>query len=258
LTQLGNHSSMARATRDFPVAILCGGLGTRMQPFTATLPKALIPIDGEPFLFHLLRLLSRNGFTNVVLCVSHFGEMIEEAVGDGGRFGLAVSYSFDGPTRIGTAGAIRKALSLLGDAFFVLFGDSYLDCDYAAIASTFDDSGAPGLMTVYHNRNALAPSNVRIEAGRIVGYAKAIDDPRFEFIDYGAAVFAAETFAAVPIDTPTDLSHVITSLIATGSLAHVEVFERFFEIGSPEGLRDTTDYLRRTLRGNEARGASGC
>src|SRR5271165_5405998 len=120
-----------------PVAILCGGLATRLRPMTETIPKALIELNGEPFIAHQLRLLSSRGIKRAVLCVGYRGEMIEEFVGDGAPFGLHAEVLFDGPTLLGTAGAVRRALPLLGENFFVLYGDSYLPCDYSAVASAF-------------------------------------------------------------------------------------------------------------------------
>ena len=113
-----------------PIAILAGGLATRLRPVTETIPKALIEVAGEPFLAHQLRLLRRNGFEQVVLCVGHLGEKIQAFAGDGRAFGLHVEYAFDGPQLLGTAGALRRALPMLGDAFAVIYGDSYLPCDY--------------------------------------------------------------------------------------------------------------------------------
>lgn len=127
-----------------PVAILAGGLGTRLQPITATLPKALVKVNGEPFLVHQLRLLRANQIEHVVLCVGYLGEMIRESIGEGHALGLRVDYAFDGPTLRGTAGAIRNALPFLGEAFFVLYGDSYLPCDYGAVERAFLESGKQG------------------------------------------------------------------------------------------------------------------
>ena len=117
----------------YPVAILAGGLATRLQPLTRTLPKALVDVNGEPFVAHQLRLLRSRGIARVVICASHLGEMLLEYVGDGTRFGLEVGFSFDGPRPLGTAGALRKALPLLSEAFFVLYGDSYLPCPYTVV-----------------------------------------------------------------------------------------------------------------------------
>src|SRR5688572_28727943 len=135
-----------RGQLTLPVAILAGGLATRLRPTTETIPKALVDINGEPFLAHQLRLLSRNGISRVVLCIGHLGEQIRDYAGVGGRFDLRVEYSVDGHELRGTAGAIRNALPLLGDAFFLIYGDSYLPCDYADIEHSFFSSGKLGLM----------------------------------------------------------------------------------------------------------------
>lgn len=227
-----------------PIAVLCGGLGTRMRPATASMPKALFPVLGEPFIAHLLRLLAKHAFPCAVLCVAYLGEMIEEFVGDGRRFGIDVRYSYDGPAPIGTAGAIAKARNMLGEQFFTIYGDAYLPCDYAAIGRAFERAGTMGLMTVNHNRGAGGASNVWMAGNAIRDYRKGGDDPRYEYIDYGVEVFRAAAFDGVPANAATDLGVVIRSLIAAQSLATFEVREQFFEVGSPEGLAATTAYLQ--------------
>ena len=172
-----------------PVAILAGGLATRLRPLTETIPKALIEINGEPFAAHQLRLLKSRGIERVVFCVGYRAEMIEEYVGPGGRFGLDVSYSSDGPVLRGTAGAIHQAIPLLGDRFFVLYGDSYLPCNYAAVEGAFLDSGRQGLMTVFRNEGRWDTSNVEFAGGRILAYDKKQHPPRMQHIDYGLGVF---------------------------------------------------------------------
>src|SRR3954462_14370954 len=136
---------------DWPVAILAGGLATRLRPVTEKIPKALIQVAGQPFLAHQLRLLKSAGIRKTVLCVGYHGEMIENEFGDGSSFGIEISYSFDGPELLGTGGALRKALPRLAKKFFVLYGDSYLPIDYAEPARTFLASGKLGLMTVFRN-----------------------------------------------------------------------------------------------------------
>src|SRR5271169_199604 len=133
---------------NLPVAILCGGMGTRLYPLTRNTPKSMVEVLGEPFIAHQLRLLKASGVERVVLCVGHYGESVRDYTGAGERFGLTVDYSFDGPVLLGTAGAIRKALPLLGNEFFVIYGDSYLPCDYRTIASHFQASRKQALMCV--------------------------------------------------------------------------------------------------------------
>jgi NDP-sugar pyrophosphorylase family protein len=223
-----------------PVAIVAGGLATRLGSLTEKLPKSLIPIAGEPFIVHQLRLLRRNGVQRVILCVGHLGEMIERAVGDGGALGLKVDYSYDGPTPRGTAGAIRTALPKLGESFFVMYGDSYLMCDYAGIEREFARANQLGLMTVFRNDGQWDSSNVAFEAGRIFAYSKKNKTQRMRYIDYGLGVFRAEAFART--DTK-DLADVYEELLRAGELAAVEVHERFYEIGSVAGIKEMTSLL---------------
>ncbi len=225
-----------------PVAILAGGLATRLRPVTETIPKALIEIAGEPFLGRQLRLLSGSGITEVVMCVGYRANQIEEYAGDGARFGLRVSYSADGPRLLGTAGAVRRALPLLGEAFFTLYGDSYLPCDYQAIQRCFLESGKLGLMTVFRNEGDFDTSNVEFNEG-IIAYDKLNRTSRMRHIDYGLGVFRSAVFADLPADQPFDLAAVYQDLLKQGQLAAYEVPERFYEIGSPQGIRELEGLL---------------
>jgi NDP-sugar pyrophosphorylase family protein len=225
------------------VAILAGGLATRLGPITEAIPKALVEVAGRPFVAHQLALLRAAGIRRIVLCVAHLAEQIEAVVGDGGAYGLEVVYSHDGGRLLGTGGALRRALPLLGDRFLVLYGDSYLTCDYAAIAHAFELSGKLGLMTVFRNDGCYDRSNVSFRNGRIVRYDKAPDLPDMTHIDYGLGGLAAEAFAQSPTDGRLDLAAVYQDLLARDQLAGYEVHERFYEIGSPAGLDDTRRLL---------------
>jgi NDP-sugar pyrophosphorylase family protein len=225
------------------VAILAGGLATRLRPMTETVPKSLLEISGEPFAVHQLRLLQSKGIRHIVFCVGHLGELIQSAIGDGAALGLQVDYSFDGPALLGTAGAIRNALPKLGDSFFVMYGDSYLPCDYATIAQKFKTAGVLGMMTVFRNEGKWDTSNVEFEAGKIVAYSKTDRTPRMRYIDYGLGVFRAEAFRDLPAGKVCDLTELYTDLLRRKQLAAFEVQERFYEIGSPEGLRETAEFL---------------
>jgi NDP-sugar pyrophosphorylase family protein len=226
-----------------PIAILAGGLATRLRPITESIPKALIEISGEPFLAHQLRLLRRHGFQRVVLCVAYLSDQIRVFAGDGSRFGLEIEYSPDGPELLGTAGAIRRALPLLGESFAVIYGDSYLPCDYAAALAAFADSRKLGLMTVYRNHSQWDTSNVEFTAGRIVAYDKTNRTPAMHHIDYGLGAFQRAAFDTVPPNRPHDLAAVYQDLLRRGELAAWESPDRFYEIGSLEGIRDLTEFL---------------
>jgi NDP-sugar pyrophosphorylase family protein len=227
------------------VAILAGGLATRLRPVTETIPKALVEVAGEPFLGRQLRLLRERGVERVVLCVGYRGEQVREYAGSGERFGLAVDYAFDGPTLLGTAGAIRRALALLPERFLVLYGDSYLPCDYGAVMRAFETSGADGLMTVYRNQGQWDSSNVEYAGGRILAYDKANRTERMRHIDYGLGAFGRDVFAALPDNRPSDLAALYQDLLRRGRLAAFEAPERFYEIGSFAGIRDLEEYLAR-------------
>jgi NDP-sugar pyrophosphorylase family protein len=226
-----------------PVAILAGGLATRLRPVTERIPKALVEINGEPFLAHQLRLLAASGIRRVVLCVGFLGEMIETYAGNGQRFGVEIEYSPDGPELRGTAGAVARARSLLGDRFFVLYGDSYLPCNYAAVERAFLESARQGLMTVYPNDNRWDTSNVRFEGGRILAYNKKLRTPEMRHIDYGLGAFHAAAFDGVPEHGAHDLADIYQNLLQRNELAGFEVGQRFYETGSFAGIRELSDFL---------------
>ena len=225
--------------------ILAGGLATRLGPLTARRPKSLIEVEGTPFVSLQLELLKRNGVRRAVLAVGHLAEAIEALVGDGARFGVEVRYSHDGPARLGTGGAVMKALPLLGSPFFVLYGDSYLTCDYRAVARHFESAhGAEGLMTAFRNEGRWGASNLRFADGRILKYDKADRDPEMRHIDYGLNILTRAAFAGFSESAAFDLSAVFQRLLARGRLAACEVPDRFYEIGSHEGLADLAAFLR--------------
>jgi NDP-sugar pyrophosphorylase family protein len=223
-----------------PVAILAGGLATRLGALTEKIPKSLLPVAGEPFVAHQLRLLQRSGVQRVILCVGYLGEMIERVIGDGRDFGMKVEYSYDGPQLRGTAGAIRGALPKLGESFFVMYGDSYLMCDYAAIEHDFLRSGKQGLMTVFRNDGQWDTSNVEFVGGHILAYSKKDRTERMRYIDYGLGAFRAEAFAK---SQASDLADVYADLLRNDQLTAVEVHQRFYEIGSSAGLHEMEEFL---------------
>lgn len=228
-----------------PVAILAGGLATRLRPLTETVPKALLEIRGEPFLAHQLRLLRRHGITRAVLCVGYLGGQIREFAGDGGAFEMRLEYSEDGPNLLGTAGALKKALPLLGESFFTIYGDSYLPCDYAAVEQAFRNSGKAGLMTVHRNDGRWDSSNVEFTEGSIRAYDKANRTAAMRYIDYGLGVYHRRPFDALPAGGRVDLATVCQTLLREGELAAYEIPTRFYEIGSPEGIRELEEFLSR-------------
>ena len=227
-----------------PVVILTGGLATRLYPTTRTIPKALIPLNGRPFIDHQLALLKEKGVTQVVLCVGHLGSQIEEFVGDGSQWGLKVRYSYDGDILLGTGGAIRKAAGILPGEFMILYGDSYLDIDFEPVVRQFNAEKLPVLMTVYRNRNAFDTCNIIMKDGKVFRYNKKSPDPTMDYIDYGLIVIQKEVFDPYPANEPFDLALLLSRMADSGLVAGYEVRKRFYEIGSISGIKETEDYIR--------------
>jgi len=228
---------------DVPVVILAGGRGTRLGALASDLPKALVPVAGRPFVDHQLALLKRNGIRQVVFCVGHLGDLIEAHLGDGRQLGLRISYSYDGDRLLGTGGALRQALPRLGPLCLVLYGDSYLDIDYGAILDHFELCPELGLMTVFRNDGRWDTSNVAFQDGRLLRYNKRQPDPAMAYIDYGASLFRATALERIPSNEPYDLGDLTHTLAAEGLLAGYEVTQRFYEVGSFGGIRETERYL---------------
>lgn len=227
-----------------PVLILAGGKATRLGEVTKAIPKALVPLAGEPFIDHQLAGLRAQGVREVVMCVGHFADQIREHVGDGARFGLRVRYSDDGATLRGTGGAVRRALPLVGDGCFVLYGDSILDVDYAAALGAVPRA-ALGLMTVFRNENHFDKSNVVFRGGRLLRYSKQDATPDMTHIDYGLSLLRRAAIERIPADQPSDLAELYSALVASGEMVGLEVTKRFYEIGSPAGLREAEEFILR-------------
>jgi NDP-sugar pyrophosphorylase family protein len=227
-----------------PVLILAGGKAMRLGEVTKSIPKALVPLAGKPFIDHQLTALHAEGVREVVMCVGHFADQIREHVGDGARFGLRVRYSNDGATLRGTGGAVRRALPLVGDGCFVLYGDSILDVSYAKVFDTFPH-GALGLMTVFRNENSFDKSNVVFRNGRLLRYSKQDATADMTHIDYGLSLLRRTAIERIPAGQPSDLAELYSALVASGEMVGHEVTKRFYEIGSPSGLQEAEEFIRR-------------
>ncbi|MFO0667305.1 MAG: sugar phosphate nucleotidyltransferase [Polyangiaceae bacterium] len=233
------------------VVILAGGLATRLRPLTHTTPKALIEVNGTPFLDLLLRRLREAGYDDVVLCIAHLGELIQNFVGDGSRWGLRVRYSNEGPTLRGTGGALRAALPLLDETFLVTYGDSYLPFDYTSpLRTLIDHADCDSVMSVFLNRGAFDASNVRVRRDDkgdpwVDVYEKKTKDPAFEYIDYGALALRRSTLENYDESAIWGLESLQNTLSLQGRIRAVIAETRFYEIGTPEGLADFQKYLEK-------------
>lgn len=227
------------------VAILAGGLATRLRPLTDRVPKSLIEIDGKPFLEYQLDFLKKGGVKDMVLCLGYLGEQIEKYFGDGRKFGVSIKYSHEGNSLLGTAGALKNAERLLDGKFFIIYGDSYLSLDFSATMSYFNKHGKLGLMVVYKNYDRFDRSNVAIEGNLVKQYSKKDRIEGMVYIDYGASILRKEVLEVVPQNQVYSLEDLFAQLIKQEELLACEVNKRFYQIGFPEGLEEFKKYVSR-------------
>ncbi len=252
LKALRSYSLHDRFSYLLPVLILAGGLATRLRPITETIPKSLVEVAGEPFICRQLRYVKSQGVGKVVICIGYLGEMIQDIVGDGQEFGLKVVYSPDGPKLLGTGGAIKQALhhfpNVLGQAFFVLYGDSFLPIEFGLIQGVFQSSNKSALMTVLKNEDQWDKSNVVFDGKTLVEYNKTKPRPEMAYIDYGLSILNSSVFERYLLGEVFDLAEIFQKLSILGQLTGYEVFERFYEIGSHTGLKETEEYFLKRIK----------
>ncbi len=224
--------------------ILAGGLGTRLLSLTQSVPKAMVPVCGRPFLTYQLEYLAHHGIRDVILCVGHLGSGIESHFGDGRPFGVTIRYGHDGDRLLGTAGAIKNVEHLLDDAFFVTYGDSYTVVDFATIMEHFLRRDRLGLMVVFKNEGRWDRSNVVVDGEYVRVYDKQHTHSGMHYIDFGVSLFRQTAFQDVPEGMPADLNDINQRLIAEQQLLAYETRDRFYEIGSVAGLREFETLLR--------------
>jgi len=221
------------------IALLAGGLATRLYPMTHDTPKLMLMIDDKPFIHYQLKRIKENGLKRVVLCVGKHGERIESYLKHAPDSGLDIALSFDGDKQLGTGGALKKALPLLSDPFFILYGDSFLNLDYLQIYKRFQENNDLALMTVFHNKDQWDVSNIVYKNDRIFTYDKKNRIADMNYIDYGLGLIHKRSFDYMPDEGPFDLAQLYLILVQRGEMMGYEVFDRFYEVGSFDGLEQT-------------------
>ena len=237
------------------IVILAGGLANRLRPLTSDLPKSMLKIAGRPFLEYQLELLKEYEIKDILLCLGYKGELIRDYFEDGKKFGVNLTYSLDGEKLLGTAGALKKAHKLLNENFFLMYGDSYLPYDYQKIEELFKRSEKLSTMVVYKNQNRFDKSNVLIEDGMVKIYDKTFQGKNsesgsagLEYIDAGLSILKKEVLSLVPEDEPYDLEELYKILISEGEMSAYKVRQRFYQIGSFEGLEEFKELVERGVK----------
>jgi len=225
------------------MAILAGGLATRLGALTRDRPKSMVEIEGKPFLEYQLVLLTEAGMKDIVLCLGHEGEQIRRYIGDGSRYGINLKYSIEN-NPLGTGGALKNAEKLLDDTFFTIYGDSYLFLDFEKILSFFESRNKLALMTVYRNDNQFDRSNTMIDGDTVTKYSKNGVTEDMVYIDYGVNLFRKEVLEMIPENQFYALEDIFPRLIEKNELLAFEANDRFYEIGSVRGLQDFESYIK--------------
>jgi NDP-sugar pyrophosphorylase family protein len=224
------------------VAILAGGLATRLGELAKGQPKSMVKILDKPFLEYQLELLRRGGIINIVMCLGHMGEQIERYFGNGSRYGVNIRYSFEDKS-LGTAGALKKAKALLDNAFFTIYGDSYLFLNFSLAMSFFESQNKLALMSVYKNYDRYDKSNTVVDGKLVKKFSKKEKTKDMVYIEYGANIFSKEVLSMIPKNQFYPLDDLFPRLIEMEQLLAFEVKERFYEIGSPQGLKEFKEYI---------------
>lgn len=228
---------------DIQVAVLAGGMATRLGSLTGSRPKSLVMVDTKPFLEHQIIMLKKSGVNEIILCVGHFAQQIIDYFGDGSDYGVHIIYSIE-QKPLGTAGALKNAEHLLDEIYFTLYGDSFLFLNFHEILSFFMRSQKIGLMTVFKNSGLYDRSNTRIDDdGMVVEYDKH-RETGFKYVDYGLNVFRKKVLEMIPKGEYYTLEQIFNSLIGKRQLISFETKERFYEIGSPAGLIEFQKYVQ--------------
>ncbi len=228
-----------------PVAVLAGGLGTRVRHLTGPdRPKALMEVAGRPFIDFKLEELRRGGATKVVMLIGHGGEAIVEHVGGGERYGLQIEHRRDPPRLLGTGGALRRALPDLGPAFIVTYGDTLLEVPMADLEQQLTSNDAAAVMTVLENQDRWETSNTDVADGFVTAYEKPATPGTHRYLDYGMLAMRATAFQQIPTEEPFDLATLIRSLVPQRQVLAMPVSRRFYDVGNEQSWRETERYLQ--------------
>src|SRR6267143_1410800 len=193
-------SNMALIGDDTKVALLVGGKGTRLSSVISSLPKPMAAVGDRPFLELLVRQLRYQGIHNLVMCTGHLSHEIENELGDGHIWDVAIQYSKE-PHPLGTAGAVKFAEPLLRGVpdFLVMNGDSFMEIDFPQLIRFHRESGGIASMAVLRMENEKRYGAIQMDAaGRLNGFAEKIGSDSGGLVNAGVYVFNRQIFELIP------------------------------------------------------------
>jgi NDP-mannose synthase len=215
------------------VAILAGGRGVRLRPYTTALPKPLVPIGGEyAILDIILQQLKTRGFTRVTLAIGHLGSLIRAFVGDGSRWDLDVDYSEEDQP-LSTIGPLLNFIDRLPEHFLVMNGDVLTDLDYAHLLERHVQSGAPLTVATYRRQVKIDFGTLETIDGHIVNFS---EKPTLSYsVSMGVYAMSRSTLARYPRDVPFGFDDLVLDLLARQERPRAYHFNGYWlDIGRPD------------------------
>jgi NDP-sugar pyrophosphorylase family protein len=245
-----NYSENIKSNKLYTIITISGGKATRLFPASKHISKFLYPILGRPFIFYQLDLFKKNGFENVIISTDDRNKEIFNYVRNGNKWGLNIAYSFDGDKVLGTAGAVKKATSIIkDDSFFVIYGDSYLPIDYQKMQRNFEENKKPCMMSIYKNESSIHNNNIVFDGTRIVKYERNCSEA--QYIDYGLGIYNKDVFDLVPENEFYDMNNIAKEMIDKKSMDHYISFVELYGVGNYYAINKLTQLLMNFYDYNE-------
>jgi NDP-mannose synthase len=213
--------------------ILAGGTGSRLRPYTTTLPKPMMPIGGEFSILEIvLRQLAQGGFASATLAIGHLGQLIQALVGDGSRWGLSVDYAIEDEP-LGTIGPVRQVVDRLPDSFLVMNGDILTDLDYAQLLDAHRRSHAPITVATCRRKVHIDFGVLETEDRAVVGFT---EKPTLSYtVSMGVYALSKATLERYPAGRPFGFDDLMRDLLARGEAPASFPFDGYWlDIGRPD------------------------
>lgn len=226
------------------MVILCGGLATRLGNLSKRIPKSMIQIEGKSFLEYQIENLKKYSIKDIILCVGHLSEKIENYFGNGEKLGVNIKYSYDREKLLGPMGAVKNAESKLEEVFFIMYGDSYISIDFQKVYAFFIKNNKLGLMVVYKNYDKYDNSNLSVKDNMVIGHKASGITDNINYIDYGTSVLRRKSLNLISEDTFCSTEQFFIKLIIKKELLAYEANKRFYHIGTPNSLEEFREFIK--------------